>query len=355
VGFLGDYTEYYTSTLDALGISYDYFDASANLGADPTFPSLEMMREYEAVIWYTNDNYFGDIPTEADQDILIGYLQGGGRVLATGQNIARILGLTVAVPDPDTDLYEGFLGVEYLQGNVFSGTLESEQTLLGTDFAQGITLSVAISDAVWYDGAGNQGSVDEIQIPVPDEGQPDSVVKARPIFQAAQGDFQADGYVAAVRSSEPMLESPMKYFAGRTVYLGFGFEGVNNPVAGSLVVDSRATLMEMLLKFLWVEPTVTLADVNATAADVMLSASSGFVGTGAMHTDQIVSYRWNFGDGSAIQTSASSMITHTYAGGTYTAMVEVTDSFGHKSVSEATVTVQLGYNVFLPLVMRDNN
>jgi hypothetical protein len=198
------------------------------------------------------------------------------------------------------------------------------------------------------DGAGNQGYVDEIKVPDVGEGQPEPVVMPEPIFQATSGDHLADGYTGLATSSDVSLETPMTYADWRSIYLSFGFEGINNPPPETLVFDSRATTMMHLLGFLFTQPTVTLPDYNVDAGAVTLVATAGFA---TDDTTDLVQYRWDFGDDSPIQTTAIPTVTHTYAAGTFTARVEVSDFYGHTAIDAGAVKAT-GY-IFLPLVLRN--
>ncbi len=348
-----DYTWYYTSTLEALGIPYDYYDADRYYNRAQTIPDLSVLQQYKAVIWYTGDHWqyngYYNVPTPLttqDQQILIGYLQGGGRLLATGQDLSSVLRADTG--NEVSNLYGGFLGAEWLQDDVFSGVLPTEQRQLkGLGFTEGITVDLTLPATIIPDGAGNQLYVDEIQVPVPGEGQPEPVVAPKPIFQATSGDHVADGYVGLATSSDASLEDPMTYADWRSVYLSFGFEGINNPPPNTFLFDSRATVMNHLLGFLFTQPTVALPDYDVTAGAVTLVATSGFA---TEDTTDLVQYRWDFGDGSPIQTTTVPTVTHTYAPGTFTAHVEVTDFYGHTAIDAGTVKATA--YIYLPLVMR---
>ncbi len=342
-----DYTGYYTRTLEALGVDYDYYDT---LG-DWAFPDLTTLQQYKAVIWYTGDNYYSDIPAEGDEDILIAYLQGGGRLLATGQDLAG-----TANYGDETNLYNGFLGADYVQDDVFSGTVSFPHAVNGLSWASDLNLDVGYTATmpIWMDGAGNQGWVDEVAVYT----EPGGVsIPAQPFLQAVNpitGGLQADGYVGLTRASEPTLEKTAQIFDGRTVYLSFGFEGVNDPYTGTLeLVTSRDDLMAELLTYLWTEPTVSLPSTVVATTDVTTTfvADVGSVLTSTYHTADIAQYRWDFGDGSAFEITTIPTATHVYqSAGTFTTRVEVTDDYGHTALAKSTTTVT-GY-IYLPLVMR---
>ena len=359
-----DVTPFYTSTLDSLGIPYDHYSATgvyfdSGFTTDPSFPDITTLQQYPAVIWYTGDNYFGDVPSEWDQDILIRYLQGGGRLLATGQDISSILGETSG--NASTGLYEDFFGAAYLQDNVFSGTLQTAtRQVSGLSFAEGITLDLSLIGQTAFlagVGAGNQAWVDEIQLSE-DKYPGEADVPTVPLFQATSGDHEADGYVATARSAEPMLDQPQKLFDGRTLYLGFGFEGINNPWGETIMgVSDRESVMAQFLSYLDIMPTVSLpAEIQATRAEtVTFVADAGFTATWDGMSTSITQYRWNFGDGSDVMVTTVPTVTHVYTqSGTFDAYVEVTEEYTHKAVAESQVTIDEGMSyIYLPLVTKN--
>jgi len=80
--------------------------------------------------------------------------------------------------------------------------------------------------------------------------------------------------------------------------------------------------------------TVSPTPVTRGAA-INFNASTSTVATG--HT--LVSYAWNFGDGTAA-TSTSPTQTHVFTtAGTYTVTLTVTDDVGQTKITSSTVTV----------------
>jgi len=360
-----DYTEHYTSALESLGIGYDYYNADLHFGSERTFPPASTLQQYEAVIWYTGDNFYPDgsfsvstPPTEWDQDVLIGYLQSGGRLLATGQDLASAAG-SLENDSAPTGLYNYFLGADYVQDNVFTTTNPLLRTVYGYSWASDLKLDLSFSTTVtqptWINGAANQAWVDEVAI-YPEAGPDERAVPADPIFRAdpVDGIIEDEGYVGLARVAEETLEEPTKLFEGRTVYLSFGFEGINNPSETRPTVDSREDVLAELLTFLFTEPTVSLPDSMdlAVGREMTFVAEAGWVLTGPYHTADIVQYRWDFGDGSPFRTTAVPTISHIYdEPGTYTLRVEVTDEFGHKGLDESSVGADV--TLYMPFVAKN--
>lgn len=122
-----DYLWYYTSALDELGYTYEVIDADANVGLANTIPDATTLSAYKAIIHYTGDNYQPDgtfasstALTNLDKDRLVEYLNGGGSIIAMGQDLAGVLG--AAIPDAGVsgrDFYYVYrLGANYIQDSV---------------------------------------------------------------------------------------------------------------------------------------------------------------------------------------------------------------------------------------------
>jgi hypothetical protein len=324
---LPDYTSYYTSTLDALGVSYDYMEAPV---------SLTTLQQYDAVIWFTGDNWYPDwfldryLPGWAAMiDDLKQYLLGGGRIFATGQDLSSVAGVIFTY---------ALLGAEVVQDGVWgANVLPSAPSLqaLATDPAFG-GMVIDISGA--GGGAANQAWVDELY--------PYEDLDAETIFVAIGGMPQADGTVGLKKSSEPTLEEPRLKTDYRVIFLGFGLEGMNT-ITGTTPI----TLTRKVLDWLDDEVTVSISDGwVAHPYDLMTltaSATSTITGT------TFIQYRWDFGDGSPIATTTVPTVTHAYgAFGVYRPRVEVTDSLGHKAVS-APGTAIVGYRIFMPVIFKN--
>jgi PKD repeat protein len=199
------------------------------------------------------------------------------------------------------------------------------------------------------DGAGNQYAVDEVQwVNYID-------LDTAPLFEVVNTTpTVGDGYVATRSSFEPTIERvkdpigvPQEPVAWRVAELNFGLEGVNDTTG----FNTRQDLMQAI--FDWQDDQVNVA---FGADSYFLAKPFGFVDFTAIATSSSGGtpqlYRWDFGDGSAIETSSSSTISHQYQKyGVYYAYVEVLDSFSHKAVS-IPVTVQVGFRMNLPLVSK---
>lgn len=119
---LPDYASYYTGTLENLGVSYDYWDADLNFANPTTIPEAAVLAQYEAIIYFTGDNYQPDgtftvaTPlTALDMDRLTEYANMGGVIFAMGQDLAAVLD---SANDDPAYLYGSVLGGEWLQDSV---------------------------------------------------------------------------------------------------------------------------------------------------------------------------------------------------------------------------------------------
>ena len=75
-----DFESYYTSTLNALGIPYDYYDTGI-YGS----PTAAYLQAHSVVIWFTGSD-FATTLTPADEAALISFLTGGGKLFLSSQD-----------------------------------------------------------------------------------------------------------------------------------------------------------------------------------------------------------------------------------------------------------------------------
>jgi 2',3'-cyclic-nucleotide 2'-phosphodiesterase/3'-nucleotidase len=361
-----DYADFYADTLDNLGIAYDYYNADLYYANPQTLPSAAELAAYDVIIYWSGDNYYPNgsftvaTPlTVIDMQILTDWQFNGGRLLVTGQDLASAWD-ALDVDGTGYFLYAGNLGTGYLQDSIFdpyyAGLLPPVPAVVGLPGSplSGMVLDISGSDPItdvvdgeavivgWEDGAGNQYFVDEVErVPFGDTEAPGNVF---PILAAIDGSALQDGYVAFARTDSPTLERPRARYDCRSLYLSFGFEGINNNTG----YTTREELMAELLNWLTDEVAVTMGSAEGMVNDVITLSANATSSVGAA----AVQYRWDFGDGSAIAVGTKPSAVHVYtSGGAYTARVEVTDEYGHKAVDEATVSIT-GSKIFLPLVAK---
>ena len=207
-------------------------------------------------------------------------------------------------------------------------------------------LVYATGVGTWSTGYGTYGSVGEFSIlgtvPAAAAQPPVAALTATPTSGTAPlvvnfngtGSFDPDGTIASYVWN-----------------FGDGTSGTGATASRTYTVPGiyTATLMVTDNAGLTNSKTVTIAVQNATAvapvAAVTATPASGpvalpvsFSSTGSYDPDgSIASYEWNFGDGTALATTAN--VNHTYTTpGTYTATLKVTDNTGLSNSRSVTIT-----------------
>jgi len=347
-----NYQSYYTNALNTLGLSYAVWDTDVYGGID-----FYQWRRYSKVVYFTGmcgfDSSYG--PTVAidtlslNGNALRNYMAQGGRVLLTGQDIGYW---------DDVSLYYNgytfnpalYFGGAFVQDDVFGLETPVPAVTGDADYSQFLSSqaydlfsgSVAVELA---DGANNQVFVDEIAPMY--YGDVDSL----PILTANVGPaggtndalYLDEGRVGVRMSSEPTIErvkglSSWTKLGYRSLWLGFGIEGANNDTGYS----TRTALLDRLLA--WLDDSVTVGidqtafttgiyTPNAFSATAVASFTGGTRFSGDPYTNEILYYKWNFGDGTGNYMGTDAM-NHVFTKtGTYKVYVEVGDGFGHKAVA----------------------
>ena len=310
-GGLADRKAAYTAMLDSLGLTYDYLDMGLPPFTPQAKPGLMNLFKYRAVVLFTGDNndfnnlsgFFGE-----DHDNLAEWLDSGGRIWALGQNLALAEDSGTYHSRLDRGrIYSGYLGLAYEADSVnAAGT-----TGLGP-FA-GMALGIS------------QTSVEGSSSPSFDTDTYNSRRTTQRFFQTGAGAAVSHG-----RTSDPTLEEERQEYLYRAVSMGFGIEGLTGPTTATQLGDRS---MDWLLDQL----TVGLAsssDGPGKRATMRATAASSVGAT-------ITKYRWDFGDGTAYETTTGPTVLHKYQHrGTYEVRIEATDSLGHTNVSHAFVGVK---------------
>ena len=93
-----DYAGYYTSTLQALGIPYVYWDTADHLGTNLTLVDFGTLAQFRGIVLFTGNHYQPDgtytIPTPLtarDMDLLNEYVQSGGTLMVMGQDFSSVV------------------------------------------------------------------------------------------------------------------------------------------------------------------------------------------------------------------------------------------------------------------------
>jgi subtilisin family serine protease len=317
VAGLSDHAATYRGVLDRLGISYDYLDVGT-----AAFPDLNTLFGYRTVVVFTGDN--ASFATSgfalADHDRLSEWLDSGGRLLAIGQNTAEASDDNTGFSSARLGrarLYHGYLGVAQESADLYGDAAPPSPTAAGEGVFAGVRLSLD----------GSQGSVEGTS-PI---GNTDTFSAAATMtrFFAPLGSTALPGWgVGFGRSSEPSLAEARQQFRYRSAVLGFGLEGVADQA-------TRDALAARLLSWLRDDLSITQVGASVSGRTVSLTASA------ASPEAAVTGYRWDFGDGSAIASTAAPSTSHRYArAGTYTVRVEVTDALGHRALQSRSVRVR---------------
>ncbi|MHB0859098.1 MAG: S8 family serine peptidase, partial [Anaerolineae bacterium] len=342
-----DYRPYVTGALDAAGISYTVWDTHPWVGLEQTLPGLTTLQQYRAILWFTGNTrrpygYFA-LPTPltpTDLQLLSAYLDGGGRLLATGQNLAAASDVN---PDPDVryglaEFLHAYLGAHRVSESLFDpdgiGRLPAAGTAAVLGLPGGLLQGMQFDLGAVGNGARNQNSVDELGVGGLRDGSDTPLVQ--PIAVAVDAYPVGAGYAGVAKSAEPTLENQDLAYTYRTVYLGFGLEGVNdNPR-----MTSRADLARRIIDWLVDEVRVELPDAyggpqDLTELECMPSSSVGA---------PFVAFRWHVGEGSGLRefTTTEPQVQIRMDVGSYPVRVEATDSLGHKGVAEGVLRVVAG-------------
>jgi hypothetical protein len=202
------YEDYYVETLDSLGALTQVWDVG--LAESPRSARLaELATSGGAVVWYTGDQDSSTL-SPYDQAALRDFVEAGGNLLVSGQDIGRDLVLNGAGEDFYADVLHAAL-----VSDTYTGT-KGIRGVPGDDIGDGIISLIQGSG-----GADNQVSPDVIE---PVDGA-DSVFTY----------YTADN-CAALRHEG----------AGRVVYLAFGFEAINKTGPQT---NGRPEVMERILSW----------------------------------------------------------------------------------------------------------
>jgi hypothetical protein len=199
------YPNYYTSTLDTLGVTWCQW----NRPSGGLLPYAQLSRlKSNTVIWYSGNTNTGTIPVQ-DRDSLASYAQTGTNLFITGQNIAEEL--------RDAPFLESICGCRF-DSSGWSGVFAfgNRQDSLGSFVAGTATAGIG--------SAGNQTSRDVIS----------------PVGNSS-GFLVYDS--VTVRSAATRRQIPS---GGKVVFTGFGFEAVTRP-QGRPTYFSRVQLMDLIL------------------------------------------------------------------------------------------------------------
>ncbi len=233
---------YYQAAVTAAGRSYLTVSSP---------PSAAQMAQFDAVVWLTGNDYTTTL-TSADEAELAAYLDGGGRLFISGQDIGY---------DIHADaFYANYLHATYVQDDVALGAV------LGNDASPvGNGLSFDIQGG---DGANNQAYADEI----------DPVGAALPAFfynslvpgsAVSANTVQKNGGISANGINSSGTAGLSFEGAYKLVYFAFGFEAV-------ATAGDRSAVMGRVLDWLQGFPKIAhtpLGDTEDTTHPYAVTAT----------------------------------------------------------------------------------
>jgi hypothetical protein len=206
------YEVHYTKTLEMKQIYSEAWDVSLN-GS----PTIDVLERYESVIWFTGDDRDSTLTAE-EQSVIAAFLDGGGKLLITGQDIG--FDLVENGSASDSVFYTNYLHAQYIADSSSTSVTRG----VSGDPITGSPSRMLVYFTGSYGGAGNQTSTDVISPIAPAE----TILEYGPPFETGAA-----------------LKHENRATGSRLVYLAFGFEGIAGPAE-----ESAARLMENILKWL---------------------------------------------------------------------------------------------------------
>jgi len=273
------YQTYYENAIVAAGQAYDLWTVTA-AGS----PSATDLAQYSIVIWLTGDDWSTTL-TSDDQAALATYLDAGGRLFVSGQDIGYDIGTT--------PFYASYLHAAYDSDDT------NNYTLTGLDYLSGLNLVIQGGD-----GANNQDYPSDVS----------------PI----------GGGVAVMDYPSPHLYGGVAYQDGTygVVYLAFGFEAIDNPV-------DRTEVMSQTISWLGGCACDPVHNAGFTWTPRAPVVGETVVFTGTAEGDLPMVFTWSFSDGG---TGWGDTVTHTYSlEGEYPAVMTATNVCGHQVISQTVI------------------
>ncbi|MDM8530353.1 S8 family serine peptidase [Anaerolineales bacterium HSG25] len=338
-----DYQDYYTTALRKAGFSYEVWDIDAQEEDSPLIPDTITLMTYKTIIYVTGNNS-SPLLSEQDLNVLSEYLNSGGTMIAMGQNLAAALDSNKI--DEGQLFYSVSLGANWLQESVTNSQAPS-RLIAATQSAPSVFQEMNIDVYHDGDGAKKNNSIDEFMgqpsfIDVGDPTLPIDTEQYVSLFSYPGDNHEKyewtydgetryiDGVVGTSNRMQPSLERPKITYQGRSIYTGFGLEGVNN--SG---FTERDDLLRTFLNWLRDEPQVTLS--RSSSSDDVFSVNFEAKFSSNIDDATVIGYRWDFGDDSGYVAVPITMtqVTHRYADcEDYTVRVEATDNYGNRTVEE---------------------
>ncbi len=159
-----DYLWYYTTTLEALNVSYEVWNVDDYAGSERTIPDATTLAAFPHIVHFTGDNFEPDGTyspvhtglTALDIDSLTEYVNGGGRYIAMGQDYSSAM-------TNDSFFYNYRLGAAYIQDSI-SNEQQPSQLIVPTADAPDILggLIIDLTQTRKYKASGEMTGAEEV-------------------------------------------------------------------------------------------------------------------------------------------------------------------------------------------------
>ena len=209
----GIFETYYEAALNALGSSYELWDAAS--GA----PNLDQAG-YAGVIWFTGYSDF-EVLDAAEQMAITNYLANGGRLFISGQNIAQ--GLHTGSPDFLNNVLHASWGANNTQDKILNG-------VAGNPVGDGLLANCNTGGQ----GSGNCTSPDGISVLPP----------AQEAFVYENGLYRGG------------LTYEDDLTGAKLVYFSFPFEAINGQGGSNTQAEVLQTIIDFFGPATGIEPSV---------------------------------------------------------------------------------------------------
>jgi len=192
----------YLKSLDTLGFLTNYWDIEVM--GDPT---SEFIQTFPAVIWFTGSDEENTL-SENNQTILEGYLDNGGQLFLSGEDISDELA--------GTSFLENYLFTEHIQDTWFGA--ETVKGIENDPIGNGQTYQINIGDAI-----ANQTSLS--------------------VVEPLAGAFKSFGYYPPLDGAAVRYENDTY----KTIFFAFGFEAING-------FNNRTDILDRILNNYFIIP-----------------------------------------------------------------------------------------------------
>ncbi len=246
-GYLPDTAPYLEATLKVLNIAFDKQDVARQGNV-----TLEKLRAYPAVLWILGEAWTSTL-TAADQQNLRSYLQGGGKVIVSGQDLGydigsspfyrEVLKAALVADDSGSNSLSGFGG---------SYTLNSGDGLKDQYYPSALqAISGSQPALTWSNSTLSAQSID-------DDPRPERV-KEKGNAGNGKGNGQGKGKgngkgqnkgdrldpQALAQAANPVAAGTMSIFgSGKIIYLSFGLEALPGTQRSQLLTGLFGWLMQ---------------------------------------------------------------------------------------------------------------